>query len=96
MGLIRLLFRRKNVYQIRKEYDHLREKTDLEQNTQKRLEVLRLLDQVEPTIVMLEEQFMSGYEKKRMIFRVEEGMKRARFLLEDKESFRPLVEEARK
>lgn len=82
MFLIDFLLGRKKVYRLRKSYDRAREKADkLERRA--RLPVLRVLDQVEPTLVMLEEQKISRFERARMTRYVEAGVREAKKMMEE-------------
>ncbi len=93
MHILDIIFSRKSVYRLRKEYDRIREKTDKEQDMNRRLEILRLLDSIEPTLVSLEEHIMSGFEKKRMIRYIGQNLEKAKHMLKDKDYFRPLINE---
>ncbi len=93
MSVLDIIFNRKSVYGLRKEYDKIREKADREPDMNRRLEILRLLDSIEPTLVSLEEHIMSGFEKKRMIRYIGQNLKKAKHMLKDKDYFRPLINE---
>ena len=69
---------RHKIYSLRKRYDRMRERVDKLRNAEKRLYALKLLDQIEPTLVMLEEQRVSRFERGRMIRYVNNGVKQAR------------------
>jgi hypothetical protein len=79
-----LLGFRHKVYALRKKYDHMREHADRQRNSQKRLAALRILDQVEPSLVMLEEQNISGFERGRLARYVVQGVENARRVLNEK------------
>ncbi|MBI4894965.1 MAG: hypothetical protein HY831_00595 [Candidatus Aenigmarchaeota archaeon] len=85
MGFFARLFTfRGKVYSLRKKYDKFREKADKEDNTEKRMNSLKILDQVEPTLVILEEQNMSRFDRTRMVAVVDSGVEQAKAILEDR------------
>ena len=88
MGLIDIILNRKNVYKLRKEYDRIREKADKEPDMNKRFAVLHLLDSIEPTLVVLEEQILSNLERKRMINYVDQRLKKARTMLKERDYYK--------
>ena len=64
---IRFFFsRRKEVYMLRKEYDKIREHMDKEEDSQKKIAMMRMLDQLEPNMVTLEEQKLSGGDTRKL------------------------------
>ncbi len=79
-----LLSYRHKVFALRKKYDRVRERADKIRNAEKRLYALKILDQIEPTIVMLEEQRVSRFERGRMIRYVNSGIKQARSVIKGK------------
>ncbi len=79
-----LLSYRRKVVSLRKKYDRVREKADKIGNSEKRTQVLRILDQVEPTLVMLEEQRISAFERGRMRRSVEQGIVSAKASIKQK------------
>ncbi|MBI4174553.1 MAG: hypothetical protein HY517_02820 [Candidatus Aenigmarchaeota archaeon] len=83
MSIIDSLLRRQTALRLRKEYDRLRERADKLNPIEKRLEVLRMLDQAEPSIVSLEEHHMSGYEKKKVFSYVQPILRKAKFMIEE-------------
>lgn len=85
MGLINFILRRKSVYKLRKDYDRLREKADREPDMNKKIAVLRSLDQIEPTLVALEEQLLSSFERRRMIRYIDQNLQRTKRILKGKE-----------
>ena len=85
MGIIGFILRRKSVYRLRKNYDRIREKADREPDMNRKIAALRSLDQLEPTIVALEEQLLSGFERRRMIKYVDHNLQRAKRLLKGEE-----------
>jgi len=58
---------RNDAYVIRRRYDRLREAVDKMRDKNKKIYLLRALDQMEPTLLMIEEQPVSLMEKRRMI-----------------------------
>ncbi len=76
---------RRKVYTLRRRYDRAREKADKQKNTQKRLAALRALDQVEPTLVMLEEQNISRFDRGRLALYVIQGIENSRRMLKEEE-----------
>lgn len=84
LDYLRYLFSyRHGIYKLRKRYDHVREKADT-QSASKRLAALRALDQVEPTLVMLEEQNISGFERGRLVRYVMQGITNAERIIKEK------------
>jgi len=73
-----LLSYRRKVFLLRKRYDRTREKADKIKSPEKRLAVLKLLDQIEPTLVMLEEHRISRFERGRMFSMVRKGVEQAK------------------
>jgi hypothetical protein len=69
---------RRRIFSLRKKYDRVRERTDKEKDATKRLTVLRILDQAEPTLTMLEEQNISRFERGRMMKTVEAYIEQAK------------------
>src|SRR3989344_2144268 len=87
VGFIPYLFTfRRKVYVLRKKYDRAREKTDKIKNRQRRFTILRVLDQVEPTLVMLEEQPVSRFQRGKMVKYVKSGIDEARKMIKMKYS----------
>src|SRR3989344_713038 len=85
VGFIPYLFTfRRKVYVLRKKYDRAREKTDKIKNRQRRFTILRVLDQVEPTLVMLEEQPVSRFQRGKMARFVKAGIVEARKMIKEK------------
>ncbi len=83
MTILDFLLRRPNAYKLRKGYDRLREKADKLHQIDRRLEILRMLDQVEPSIISLEEHHMSNYEKKKICGYVLPQLRKIKFMLEE-------------
>ena len=81
MGLISFILRRPTPYKLRKDYDKLREKADKIHNIEERLGVLRALDQIEPSIISVEEHHMSHFEKKKTIDYAESILRKVKFMM---------------
>jgi len=85
LGFIRFLFSwRRQIWMLRRRWDRIRERADKTANREKRLNALRILDQVEPTLVLLEEQKISRFDRPRLIGQVKMGIMQARNILEEK------------
>jgi hypothetical protein len=93
MGLVDIVLRRKSVYALRKAYDRLREKADKEPDMNRKMMLLHSLDQIEPTLVALEEQMLSGFERRRMIKYVNESLGKTKKILKDKEYFSDMMQQ---
>ena len=83
------LNRWKSATDLRIDYDKLREKVDLEENDGKRLIMLRLLDSTEPMIKKMEEHYLSGYEKKRIVSKINDTMDNVKTKMKEKSSHTP-------
>lgn len=83
MGVIDFILRRSSAYKLRKTYDKLRERADKIHNINKRIEILRMLDQLDPSIVSFEEHQMSHYEKKKTKYYIESNMRKVKFLMDE-------------
>lgn len=79
------MLRGRSIYGLRKSYDRAREKADRTKDAAKRMQALRLLDRVEPTLVMLEEQQLSRRDRGRFYVVVKQGIEQAKFVLEEKQ-----------
>ncbi|MBS3054278.1 MAG: hypothetical protein J4431_01965 [Candidatus Aenigmarchaeota archaeon] len=67
LEMIRFFFSgRREIYGLRKEYDKIREHVDRQEDEQKRVGLLRMLDQLEPNMVTLEEQKLSGGDTRKL------------------------------
>ena len=85
IGYVSFLFSyRHKIYSLRKRYDRARERADKIRNAEKRLHTLRILDQVEPTLVLLEEQRVSRFERGRMVRYVNSGINQAKAAVKGK------------
>ena len=74
-----------SVPKLRKQYDRAREKADKIKDRGKKLQILRMLDQVEPTLIALEEQEPPKFERRRMISYVRDNVERAQEMINYKE-----------
>lgn len=83
------IFRHRSVYALRKQYDRVREKADRERNLTKKMQALRMLDRIDPTLTMLEEQQIASRDRSRFYLLVKQGVEQARFVLEQKEEKKP-------
>ena len=81
MGILDIILLRSRVYRLRKKYDRARERADRIRDRSRKLPVLRVLDKIEPTLAMLEEQRLYRMEKKRMIRYVEAGIIQAKDMI---------------
>ena len=88
MFLIDIIFGKKKIYRLRKSYDRTREKADKIGGRDFRLPVLRMLDQAEPTLVLLEEHKISRFEKARMIKYVEAGIREAKKMMDEEKAIK--------
>lgn len=95
MTLLDIILRRKSVIKLRKDYDKTREKADKEPDPNRRIEILRFLDSIEPTLVSLEEHMVSNFEKKRRMKYISQSLRRAKHMLKDKDYFRPMLNQRR-
>ncbi|MBI5347640.1 MAG: hypothetical protein HZB66_03445 [Candidatus Aenigmarchaeota archaeon] len=77
-------FRKRAIYSLRKRYDRVREKADRMYPGQLRNAVLTTLDQVEPTLVVMEERDVNIIERGRMIKYVKAGIANAKDILKGK------------
>lgn len=83
MSIIDIILRRSRAYRLRKKYDKMREKADKIKNIDERIEILRMLDQIEPSIITLEEHNISHFEKKRTVQYVESSLRKIKFLMSE-------------
>ena len=82
IDFIRFLFNpRRKIYKLRKDYDRVRERADKIRQREKRLSVLTVLDQLESTLVILEEQNVSRFERHRMAGYVKSGLAKAKTIM---------------
>ena len=94
--MLGFLFGKKSVLKLRKSYDRLRESADKEPDMNRKLSLLRSLDPIEPTLVALEEQLLSDFERRRMTKYVDDNLKRTRKMLKDPEYFSNMMQQAEK
>jgi len=73
------------IYRLRRRYDRLRERTDRIGDKGKKVRLLKFLDEIEPTLVMLEEKDISRYEKRRMVHNIKSSLEQAKFMLQQHE-----------
>ncbi|MBI5332620.1 MAG: hypothetical protein HZB65_03540 [Candidatus Aenigmarchaeota archaeon] len=84
MGFLSRMFTfQGTVYGLRKKYDHARERADREDDVDRRLQALKILDQAEPTLVLLEEQRISRYDRSRLVATVDSGIEQAKAVLDN-------------
>ncbi len=76
---------RRKVFRLRKKYDRTRERVDKTRNKDRRLRALKILDQIEPTLVIIEEQQVSRFERMRMFGYVEAGIREANKALKEEQ-----------
>ncbi|HLD49124.1 MAG TPA: hypothetical protein VJB11_02070 [archaeon] len=81
MGIVDFILRRDTVYSLRKKYDRIRERADRERDRQKKMQTFRILDQIEPTIIAMEEHNMTMVEKQRMKKYIKSSMEEAKLML---------------
>ena len=72
------------IYKLRRKYDRIREKADLLDNQQQKMDVLRILDQIENTLIMLEERRIGRFERKRLASSVKSSLEKAKAILDGK------------
>ena len=75
-------FRSNPVPKLRKQYDRIREKADKIKDRNGRLQILRYLDQLEPTLIALEEQEQPRFERRRMVNYVRNGLEEVKDMLD--------------
>ncbi len=83
MGIFDILLRRPKVVRVRKHYDRLREKVDRFPVIAKRIELLKMMDQLEPHIISMEEHPMSKFEQKRTAGFIEAGLRRIDYMMKE-------------
>ena len=86
MGLVDFLSRKPKVGKIRHGYDKLRERVDKLPKIEKRIELLRMLDQIEPQVAMMEEHHMSTFEMKKTAEYINHNIKRVELLIQEEKS----------
>ncbi len=80
-----LISRRHRIYKLRKKYDRIREKTNKVKDYEKRSSIFSVLDQVEPNLVILEEQNLSRLERGRTLKFVSAGIRKSEQILKSHE-----------
>ena len=76
-GFIKYFFsNRRGVYTIRRNYDKIREDVVKKEESQEKIIILRMLDQVEPNIATLEEQNLSGSDKRKLKLLIRTSLER--------------------
>ena len=83
MGIFDFLLGRSRAYKLRKKYDRMRERADRIRDINERIDVLRLLDQLEPSVISLEEHQMSKFDKKRIASYIESNLRKIKFMLDE-------------
>jgi len=78
------IFSRNPVPGLRKKYDRLRERAGKIKDRNVKLRFLRMLDQLEPTLIALEEQEQPKFERRRMVSYVRDGLEQMRDALKEK------------
>ena len=90
MGLVDFLSGKPKVGRIRHGYDKLREKVDRVPRIEKRIELLRMLDQIEPQVAMMEEHHMSNFELKKTAEYVSHSLNRVKLLMDEEKAKKEL------
>jgi hypothetical protein len=83
MGIFDILLRRSRVIRTRRHYDKLRERVDKFPRIEKRIEMLKMMDQLEPHIISMEEHPMSKFEQKRTAGFIEAGLRRIKYMMKE-------------
>ncbi|MBI2172582.1 MAG: hypothetical protein HYT73_00025 [Candidatus Aenigmarchaeota archaeon] len=83
--LLFLVSRRHKIYKLRKKYDRVREKANKIRDYEKRNSIFSILDQVEPNLVILEEQNLSRLERGRTLKFVGSGIRKSEQILKSHE-----------
>ena len=95
MGLLDFVLGRPTPYKIRRDYDKLREKTDKIRKIERRVQILQMLDRIEPSVVSIEEHHMSNFEKRHTMDYIGASLRKVKFLLnESKQAEKEKNEEA--
>ena len=80
------LLRRNKIYALRKHYDRVRERADKIKDYGRRMQVLRMLDVVEPNLILLEEnRIQSRFEKRRLVAQINATVENAKELVKIKD-----------
>jgi len=79
------LFRRNKIYSLRKRYDRVREHADKMNDYNRKMQILRMLDMIEPNIILLEEnRIQSRFEKRRLVAQIKATVENANELVKMK------------
>lgn len=80
------VFRKNKPLKLRKKYDRVREKADKLEDYRKKMQLLRMLDSVEASLILLEEdRITSKFERRRMAAQIEAAVENARDMLKEKQ-----------
>ena len=80
------LLRRNSIYRLRKHYDRVREHADKVKDYNRKMQILRMLDIVEPNLILLEEnRIQSRFEKRRLVAQINATVENANELIKIKE-----------
>jgi len=80
-----LVSKRHKIYKLRKKYDRIREKANKVKDYEKRNSIFSILDQIEPNLVILEEQNLSRLERGRTMNFVGSGIRKSEQILKSHE-----------
>ncbi len=80
------LLRRNSIYLLRKHYDRVREHADKIKDYNRKIQILRMLDMIEPNLILLEEnRIQSRFEKRRLVAQIKATVENAKELVKMKE-----------
>ncbi|MBI4162484.1 MAG: hypothetical protein HY513_02280 [Candidatus Aenigmarchaeota archaeon] len=80
------LLRRNSVYSLRKRYDRVREHADKLKDYNRKMHILRMLDVIEPNLILLEEnRIQSRFEKRRLVAQIKATVENANELVKMKD-----------
>ena len=80
------LLRRNKIYGLRKHYDRVREHADKMKDYNRKIQILRMLDMVEPSLILLEEnRIQSRFEKRRLVAQINATVENANELVKMKD-----------
>jgi len=80
------IFRKNKPLKLRKKYDKAREKTDKLKDYRKKMQLLRMLDTVEASLILFEEdRITSKFERRRMAAQIEAAVENAWDMLKEKQ-----------
>ena len=86
---------RRRIFKLRKAYDHARERAD-KKPLRERMAILKVLDHVEPILIMLEEQKVSRFQRGGMIRQVRMAIGQAKEMLKEEYVPEPAYTQYRK